>query len=41
MISTLKFERRLLIPFRAKKTSFEKMDVIKREVFFLKDVFFL
>jgi hypothetical protein len=40
-ISTLRLERCLLIPFRAKKDSFEKMDVVSKDVLFLKDVFFL
>ncbi len=39
MISTLLFERCLSALFGAKKTSFEKMDVIWKDVFFLKTSF--
>ena len=42
LISTLIFERRLLIPFQAKKDVFQENGRhLKRRLFFLKDVCFL
>ena len=41
MIPMLRFERRLLIPFKAKKDVFCKNGRHLKHVFFLEDVFFL